>query len=205
VSPGSGAEPPVRHVDRTSDDRRHVNPGVSRDRSQDFSHPPSRSLANKLKPGSVAHINQPPFPKISAPFKKMENIANFLKAIRSLGMRENEMFSTPDLYEEKNVRQVVDSMHALGRLLQDIMPDAPWPKLGIKIVAKNVSLGLEGAGRQGPQWDARNIVVHFVVLCPPHALAHILAPSTTSPPLFLPFVFFFPRPPCRSATSPRSS
>lgn len=70
----------------------------------------------------------------------MENIANFLKAIRALGMKEFEMFGTPDLYDEKNVAQVARSIHALGRLLQDIMPDAPFPKLGIKVVAKNVSI-----------------------------------------------------------------
>jgi len=95
------------------------------------------TLANKIKPGSVPIVNHPPFPKAVAPFKKMENIANFLKAIRALGMKEFEMFGTPDLYDEKNVAQVSRSIHALGRLLQDIMPDAPFPKLGIKIVAKN--------------------------------------------------------------------
>ena len=47
------------------------------------------------------------------------------------------MFGTPDLYDEKNMRQVASSIHALGRLLQTIMPDAPYPKLGIKIVEKN--------------------------------------------------------------------
>ncbi len=96
-------------------------------------------LVNKIKPGAVPIVNQPPFPKAVAPFKKMENIANFLKAIRALGMKEFEMFGTPDLYDEKNVAQVARSIHALGRLLQDIMPDAPFPKLGIKVVAKNVS------------------------------------------------------------------
>jgi len=33
--------------------------------------------------------------------------------------------------------QVVSSVHALGRLLQTIMPDAPFRKLGIKVVEKN--------------------------------------------------------------------
>jgi len=46
------------------------------------------------------------------PFKKMENIANFLKAIRALGMKEFEMFSTPDLFEEKNLPQVRASASA---------------------------------------------------------------------------------------------
>jgi uncharacterized protein with LGFP repeats len=92
-----------------------------------------RRLANKIKPGSVPKINEP----ATMPFKKMENIANYLKAVRSLGMKEFEMFGTPDLFDEKNVQQVVTSTHALGRLLQTIMPNAPFPKLGIKVVEKN--------------------------------------------------------------------
>jgi WW domain len=42
-----------------------------------------------------------------------------------------------DLYDEKNVDQVIISIHALGRTLQTVMPDAPFPKLGIKVVEKN--------------------------------------------------------------------
>lgn len=33
--------------------------------------------------------------------------------------------------------QVVKSIHALGRTVQTIMPDAPFPKLGVKVVEKN--------------------------------------------------------------------
>jgi hypothetical protein len=32
---------------------------------------------------------------------------------------------------------VVKSIHALGRTVQTIMPDAPFPKLGVKVVEKN--------------------------------------------------------------------
>jgi hypothetical protein len=88
---------------------------------------------NRIRPGSVAKINEP----ATMPFKRMENIANYLKGVRALGMKEFEMFGTPDLFDEKNVPQVVSSIHALGRLLQTIMPDAPFRKLGIKVVEKN--------------------------------------------------------------------
>ena len=97
------------------------------------SRPRARRLANKIKPGSVPKINIP----ATMPFKKMENIANYLKAVRSVGMKEFEMFGTPDLFEEKNVNQVINSIHALGRTLQTIMPDSNFPKLGIKVVDKN--------------------------------------------------------------------
>jgi transgelin len=48
-------------------------------------------LANKIRPGSVPKINEP----ATMPFKKMENIANYLKAVRAIGMKEFEMFGTP--------------------------------------------------------------------------------------------------------------
>lgn len=67
-----------------------------------------------------------------------ENIANFLKGARAFGMKEFEMFGTPDLYDEKNIMQVVSSIHALGRTVQKNLPDWGRPNLGIKVVEKNV-------------------------------------------------------------------
>lgn len=53
-------------------------------------------LINCIKPGSIKKI------EISnMPFKQMENISNFLKAIRTVGIAEYELFETVDLYEEK--------------------------------------------------------------------------------------------------------
>jgi len=63
---------------------------------------PACRLINRIKPGSVARVNEP----ATMPFKKMENIANYLKAARALGVKEFEMFGTPDLFEEKNVQGV---------------------------------------------------------------------------------------------------
>lgn len=70
------------------------------------------------------------------PFKKMENIANFLKAIRAMGMKEFEMFSTPDLFEKKNVAQVATCIHAFARLVQTAFPASPHPKMGVKVAEK---------------------------------------------------------------------
>ncbi len=55
-------------------------------------------LINTIKPGSVKKI------EISnMPFKQMENISNFLKSSRTIGIAEYELFETVDLYEEKVV------------------------------------------------------------------------------------------------------
>lgn len=58
-------------------------------------------------------------------------------------MNEFEMFGTPDLFDEKNVRQVVSSIHALGRTVQAKLPDWGRPHLGIKVVEKNVRVWTE--------------------------------------------------------------
>lgn len=54
-------------------------------------------MINKLKPGTVAKINDQ-----KTPFKQMENIETYLKACKDLGIAELESFNTVDLYEEKS-------------------------------------------------------------------------------------------------------
>eukprot|EP01138_Halocafeteria_seosinensis_P008844 gb/GECG01009040.1/.p1 GENE.gb/GECG01009040.1/~~gb/GECG01009040.1/.p1 ORF type:complete len:437 (+),score=74.67 gb/GECG01009040.1/:1-1311(+) len=97
-------------------------------------------LINKISPGSVRKINKPP----TMPFKKMENITKYLKAVRKFGVDEYELFSTNDLYEAKNLKQVAYHIHALGRTCQDKHDNDPnftwpseWPTLGIKLAKKN--------------------------------------------------------------------
>jgi hypothetical protein len=53
-------------------------------------------LVNRIKEGSVRKIETS-----AMPFKQMENISNFLKACRSLGVAEFDVFETTDLYEQK--------------------------------------------------------------------------------------------------------
>eukprot|EP00053_Salpingoeca_punica_P008004 m.72551 g.72551 ORF g.72551 m.72551 type:complete len:184 (+) comp14420_c1_seq17:53-604(+) len=75
---------------------------------------------NAIKPGSV--------PKISdskMPFKMMENIGNFLEGAAKLGVARTDLFQTVDLYEAKNMNQVVDCLHALGRAAQRLGFEGP--------------------------------------------------------------------------------
>jgi transgelin len=53
-------------------------------------------LMNTIKPGSIRKVETS-----NMPFKQMENISNFLKAARTVGIAEYELFETVDLYEEK--------------------------------------------------------------------------------------------------------
>ena len=65
---------------------------------------------NKLAPGSVPKINQS-----KMAFKMMENIGNFLDSCSQYTMQKSDLFQTVDLYEDANMTQVVNTIHALGR------------------------------------------------------------------------------------------
>lgn len=69
-----------------------------------------KRLLNKLEPGTV--------PKISTskmPFNQMENIAAYISGSRKLGVPDEYNFMTVDLYEGKNLAQVVQNVISLKR------------------------------------------------------------------------------------------
>eukprot|EP00029_Vermamoeba_vermiformis_P001684 TRINITY_DN118_c0_g1_i5.p2 TRINITY_DN118_c0_g1~~TRINITY_DN118_c0_g1_i5.p2 ORF type:complete len:396 (+),score=160.48 TRINITY_DN118_c0_g1_i5:46-1233(+) len=68
------------------------------------------NLMNKIRPGLVKKIN-----KQKTPFMMMENIGFFLKGCAALGVNKVDQFMTVDLYEAKNLGQVIHCIHALGR------------------------------------------------------------------------------------------
>lgn len=70
-------------------------------------------LINALQPGSVPKYNQS-----KMAFKMMENIGNFLSACERYGVGKANLFQTVDLYENQNMGQVVNAIHALGRQAQ---------------------------------------------------------------------------------------
>jgi hypothetical protein len=67
-------------------------------------------LANKLT-GKSIKANES-----TMPFKQMENIANFLKSCRDdLKMRENDLFTTADLFDGKSRVNVINGLIATSR------------------------------------------------------------------------------------------
>eukprot|EP00052_Salpingoeca_macrocollata_P000714 m.21922 g.21922 ORF g.21922 m.21922 type:complete len:186 (+) comp10802_c0_seq1:1382-1939(+) len=68
---------------------------------------------NVLAPGAIKKINES-----KMPFKMMENIGKYLEAAEAYGVQRLDNFQTVDLYEAKNMTQVVDGIHALGRAAQ---------------------------------------------------------------------------------------
>ncbi|KAI9311637.1 calponin homology domain-containing protein [Dichotomocladium elegans] len=66
-------------------------------------------LIGKLLPG------QGSFRVSKMPFIQMENIAKFLAGAEKLGVPQFELFQTIDLYEKKNMTQVIDTVFSLSR------------------------------------------------------------------------------------------
>lgn len=89
-------------------------------------------LVNKIRPGLIPRIQTSPMP-----FKQMENITSFLRACRTIGVAEFDLFETVDLFELKNVPLVVKCVHALGRAVQKHVPEFDGPTLGAKIATTN--------------------------------------------------------------------
>jgi len=66
---------------------------------------------NAVKPGAIPKINDS-----TMPFKQMENIANFLQACRKeLGMKENDLFTTPDVFDERSVVNTINGLINFSR------------------------------------------------------------------------------------------
>ena len=69
-------------------------------------------LMNKIKPASIKHFDHNP----RTPFQKMENISLFNEAIRLYGVQSEYVFVTNDLFEKKNMVQVLIGLRALGTI-----------------------------------------------------------------------------------------
>jgi len=83
-------------------------------------------VANTIKPGSCPRINTS-----DMPFKQMENITAFIHACRSLGVLEKDVFSTVDLYEQKNMRSVLTCIYNLAGVIRTTAPTFSGPYLGV--------------------------------------------------------------------------
>ncbi|KAJ3041997.1 Muscle-specific protein 20 [Rhizophlyctis rosea] len=87
-------------------------------------------LANIVIPNCSIKVNTS-----KMPFKQMENINNFLSALTNLGVPKADQFQTIDLYEGKNMNQVVDTIFALSR--NAVKAGFEGPLLGPKLADKH--------------------------------------------------------------------
>lgn len=85
------------------------------------------NLINKLQPGSVKKIKTS-----GGAFQLMENVQAFQNAVKKYGVPHEEIFQTADLFERRNIPQVVISLYSLGRQTQK-HPEWTGPTLGPKM------------------------------------------------------------------------
>uniref|UniRef100_A0A914R9X8 Calponin-homology (CH) domain-containing protein n=1 Tax=Parascaris equorum TaxID=6256 RepID=A0A914R9X8_PAREQ len=58
-----------------------------------------------------------PSQNLMAQIRKMENISNFLEAIKAYGVPEISCFQTVDLYENKQCYKVIECLRALAAVV----------------------------------------------------------------------------------------
>ncbi|XP_071087334.1 myophilin-like [Haliotis cracherodii] len=120
-------------------------------------------VMNRLQPGSIKKINDS-----KMAFKQMENISKFLEAAERYGCSKTDMFQTVDLYEKTNMVQVINAVHALGRMAQKNGFDGPG--LGPKeshqnkrefseetLRAGNCVIGLQAGSNKGASQSGMNL------------------------------------------------
>lgn len=76
-------------------------------------HPSLRSA--QIQPGIVSHISRSPIP-----FRQMENIGQYISACAHLGVASQDLFTSTDLFEGRNLVAVVHNLHALGRIAKKL-------------------------------------------------------------------------------------
>mmetsp|Transcript_20105 Transcript_20105/g.63223 ORF Transcript_20105/g.63223 Transcript_20105/m.63223 type:complete len:912 (+) Transcript_20105:254-2989(+) len=81
-------------------------------------------LVNEIKPGSVAKIYEG-----AKAFGQMDNISNFLKAVKKLGVLSRDTFETTDLFEMRDLNLVVQCLFALSKAIVKAAPDWSGPFL----------------------------------------------------------------------------
>lgn len=67
-------------------------------------------LMNKLTPGCIKKINTS-----GGDYKMMDNIGQFQKACTSYGVPDVDLFQSTDLWDQKNINLVTQTIFALGR------------------------------------------------------------------------------------------
>ncbi|CAM9246967.1 unnamed protein product [Sphacelaria rigidula] len=132
-------------------------------------------LVNKIKPGAVRRVNTS-----KMPFKQMENISNFLKAIREIGVKEYSLFETVDLFELKDFNLVISCLHALGGTAQSTCPDFQGPHLGLKPVTKSPRKVKSSVSKTEPTPPAAAPFQGCVATVPPSPVPQQIPSADTS-------------------------
>ncbi|KAJ3192080.1 Transgelin [Irineochytrium annulatum] len=97
--------------------------------------------------GALSPSNAVKYNTSNLAFKQMENISNFLVAAEKVGVKKAELFQTVDLYEAKNMVQVIDFIYALSRNASATGYEGP--RLGPKLASSREVLFSDETLAQG--------------------------------------------------------
>jgi hypothetical protein len=104
------------------------------------------NLGNKIQPAILPHIYEG-----SLPYRQMENIGWYIKACQQLGMRDEELFETADLFSERNLNAVANHIHVLAHWLTKRPEGHEWT--GPLIEDVRTAKSLFSATLVEPNWD----------------------------------------------------
>ena len=92
-------------------------------------------LANEIKPNSIAKFTTDTASiknSSLASFKRRENISMFIRFCRDVcKVNEKDLFSTDDLFEPRDMQQVLCALFSLGGAIQKNVLEFSGPKLGV--------------------------------------------------------------------------
>jgi hypothetical protein len=144
-NPFQATSKPPAHVATLQDDlfvkeEMKYNPELERQAKNwieallDVTFPADESLISLLKPGVILckimnaieamgckNVTVPTFPKIydgGIAYKQMENIEQYKQACEKLGLKQTDLFVTSDLFEEKNINNVITHIHFFAKFVQ---------------------------------------------------------------------------------------
>jgi hypothetical protein len=89
-------------------------------------------LINTVKPNAVTKVNEG-----TVAYKQMENIEHYLKACSELGLHQQDLFNTSDLFNEKNVNLVINSIHVFAHFIEKL-PNYDGPRIENPQTARNL-------------------------------------------------------------------
>lgn len=73
-------------------------------------------LMNTLRPGFVQKVNVS-----GGDYKMLDNISQFQKAAQAYGVAEVDLFNANDLWEQKNIAVVTQTIFAVARAVSEIL------------------------------------------------------------------------------------
>jgi hypothetical protein len=147
-------------------------------------------VLNAIKPGTVGKIQER-----NLPFAQMENIDAYIKACPHFGVSSENLFMTVDLYEKKDIAQVIQNILSLKRACGYNMEKVSGPSTSsdalltleknqqssnnYQVTQSSPTIINKGLSRTGPAYQAGQNVETMAPICPVCSL-HVTSGSVNA-------------------------